>query len=91
MNYMRLKNILAILAISFASCNNSKSDKQASIAALNAQSLKCISIMNQAGEQQSAATAAGDKATALALQTTIDSAATENAKIGQQLMALQAE
>lgn len=55
---------------------------------LNEQSLACIALMNALEVDQKAAYAAGDAETAKAIGVRIDSAAMENAKIGQQLMAL---
>ena len=86
---MTSKTAVIMLAVIFASCNGGKNDNDAAIKSLNEQSLKCISIMNQADAQKTAAVNAGDAATAQAMQKTIDSAALENAKIGQQLMKLQ--
>jgi len=85
---MSIKNVVTVLVLFVASCNGDKNDNDAAIRLLNEQSLKCISIMNQADAQKTTAMNAGDAATALILQTTIDSAALENAKIGQQLMKL---
>jgi hypothetical protein len=56
--------------------------------ALNEQSLACIALMNKLEVDQNAAYAAGDAATAAAIKARIDSAALENARIGQKLMAL---
>ncbi len=56
---------------------------------LNKQSRACIALMNSLEEDMNAANAAGNAYAAAALKTRIDSAATENAKIGQKLMALE--
>ncbi len=61
---------------------------EAQKAALNQQSKACIALMNKLEVEQNAAYAAGDAATAQLLKARIDSAARENVKIGQQLMAL---
>lgn len=66
----------------------SPSSIEAEKKALNEQSLACIALMNSLEEKQHAAQAAGDIASAKAFGASIDSAATENAKIGQKLMAL---
>ena len=57
--------------------------------ALNDQSRACIALMNALEPDMNAAYAAGDAVTANSIKTRIDSAATENAKIGQLLMALE--
>jgi hypothetical protein len=67
---------------------SSSGDVEAQKKALNEQSRACIAIMNAVEEQMNAANAAGDTQTASAFKATMDSAATENAKIGQKLMAL---
>jgi hypothetical protein len=56
---------------------------------LNKQSLACIALMNKLETEQNAAYAAGDAETARAIKMRIDSAARENVKIGQKLMALE--
>jgi uncharacterized protein HemX len=88
---MTIKTTAAILAIMVCSCKSGKQDSQAEIQRLNQQSLKCISIMNDCDAQKTAAMNAGNADLAATLQKSIDSAATENAKIGQQLMELQAK
>lgn len=88
---MHFKTSVVLLSIILASCKTGKSDNEAAIKSLNEQSLKCISIMNQADAQKTAAINAGDAATVSVMQKTIDSAALENAKIGQQLLVLQAK
>ena len=62
---------------------------QAQIEELNKQSMKCIALMNRLEEDQAAAQKTGDATAVAALQNSIDSAATENSKIGQKLMELQ--
>ena len=69
--------------------DNSSTDKEAQKKALNDQSRACIALMNNLEPEMNAAYAAGDAVTANAIKTRIDSAATENAKIGQLLMALE--
>jgi len=88
---MNIKTSIIVCAVIFASCKAGKSDNEAAIKSLNEQSLKCISIMNQADAQKTTAITAGDAARALIMQKAIDSAALENSKIGQQLMTLQAK
>jgi len=88
---MNIKTSVTVLAIIAASCKAGKTDNEAAIKSLNEQSLKCISIMNQSDAQKTAAINRGDTAAASAMQKTIDSAALENAKIGQKLMGLQAK
>lgn len=68
---------------------NSATDTEAQKKALNDQSRACIALMNALEPDMNAAYAAGDAATAKAIKTRIDSAATENAKIGQLLMVLE--
>lgn len=63
-------------------------DIEAQKAALNKQSKACIALMNALEPEMNAAYAAGDAATAQSIKARIDSAAMENVKIGQQLMAL---
>jgi hypothetical protein len=86
---MNIKTSIIMLSAIFASCKAVKSNNEAAIQSLNEQSLKCISIMNQADAKKTSALNAGDGVTASAMQRTMDSAALENAKIGQQLMTLQ--
>ena len=69
--------------------NTNGGDVEAQKKALNDQSKACISLMNSYGNDKDAAVAAGNSALAATLQASIDSAATENAKIGQKLMALE--
>lgn len=64
-------------------------DTEAEKKALYKQSLACIALMNKLEEELNAAYAAGEAETARTIKTRIDSAATENAKIGQKLMALE--
>lgn len=67
----------------------STTDTETQKKALNDQSRACIALMNALEPEMNAAYAAGDAVTAKAIKTRIDSAATENAKIGQLLMALE--
>lgn len=64
-------------------------DIEAQKKALNDQSRACIALMNALEPELNAAYAAGDAATAKAIKARIDSAAMENVKIGQKLMALE--
>jgi hypothetical protein len=69
--------------------NKTGSDVEAQKKALNEQSKACIALMNSLEVDKNAAVAAGNSELASTLQASIDSAATENAKIGQKLMALE--
>ena len=69
--------------------NTNSGDAAAQKKTLNDQSKACIALMNSLEVDKNAAVAAGNSELATALQTSIDSAATENAKIGQKLMALE--
>ncbi len=64
-------------------------DIESEIKLLNEQSLACIALMNKLETEQNAAYAAGDAEIARMIKTRIDSAARENVKIGQKLMALE--
>ena len=86
---MSIKTLTLVVTLFIVSCNDHKSGNDAQIKSLNEQSLKCISIMNEADANKTAATTSGDMAGVTAAQKTIDSAAMENAKIGQQLTELQ--
>ena len=68
---------------------NSRDDLEEQKKALNDRSRACIALMNSLEEDMNAASAAGNAEGAAALQLRIDSAATENVKIGQKLMALE--
>lgn len=84
------KTAAALAIILLCSCNSGgSSDKEKQAKELNEQSLKCIGLMNTLQSQKDAALASGDATGAEALGRRIDSAATENAKIGQKLMELQ--
>jgi hypothetical protein len=80
----------AALFLVLTSCNTGNNNED-EIKKLNEQSKQCISIMNKSDAQKTIAMNAGDNATVAAMQKTMDSAALENAKIGQQLMALQSK
>ena len=67
---------------------NASGDIESQKKALNDQSKACIALMNKLEEEQNAAYASGDSDKALLLKTRIDSAAMENVRIGQKLMAL---
>ena len=69
--------------------NTKGGDIEAQKKALNDQSKACIALMNSLEVDKNNAIAAGNAEAAKAFQTSIDSAATENAKIGQKLMALE--
>ena len=56
---------------------------------LNEQSRACIALMNKLEEEMNTAYAAGDAVAAKSIKASIDSAAMENVKIGQKLMALE--
>ena len=64
-------------------------DVEAQKEALNKQSRACIAIMNSAEVEMNAAYAAGNAEAAKTFKARIDSAARENAMIGQKLMALE--
>lgn len=68
---------------------NTSADVEAQKEALNKQSKECIAIMNFLEERKNAALAAGNAKEAAFISVRIDSAAMENAKIGQKLMALE--
>ncbi|MBL0056866.1 MAG: hypothetical protein IPP31_11945 [Chitinophagaceae bacterium] len=67
---------------------NPSGDIESQKKALNDQSKACIALMNKLEEEQNAAYASGDSDKALLLKARIDSAAMENVRIGQKLMAL---
>jgi hypothetical protein len=69
--------------------NTNGGDVDAQKKALNEQSRACIALMNSLEVKMNAAVAEGNAEAAKAFQASIDSAATENAKIGQKLMALE--
>jgi hypothetical protein len=69
--------------------NTNSGDVDAQKKALNEQSKACIALMNSLEVDKNNAIAAGNAEAAKAFQASIDSAATENAKIGQKLMALE--
>ncbi len=99
---MKIKLIAPAFLIVIFSCNTS--DKKTSVGSsnestqsgnieeqkkqLNEQSQACIALMNLLDQNLHAAYVAHDSKTAEAIQLRIDSAAMENAKIGQKLMAL---
>lgn len=86
-----MKNYPVLLFAVFLFSCGGNGNKDSQLKTLNDQSLKCISVMNTAQNQKDAAMAAGNAGLATTYQATVDSAATENAKIGQQMMALQGE
>ena len=67
---------------------NAAGDVEAQKEALNKQSRACIALMNSLEVDMNVANAAGNAQLASTLKARIDSAATENVKIGQKLMAL---
>lgn len=69
--------------------NTSGGDVEAQKKALNVQSRACIALMNSLEVDKNSAIAAGNPEAAKAFQASIDSAATENARIGQKLIALE--
>ena len=69
--------------------NTNGGDVEAQKKALNEQSRACIALMNSLEVDKNKALAAGNTDAANAIQSRIDSAATENVKIGQKLMALE--
>ena len=69
-----------------ATTSESNADQKKS---LNEQSRACIALMNTLEEELNAANASKDTQAAAAIQLRIDSAAEENVKIGQKIMALE--
>ena len=86
---MKLKTTVFALSVIFMSCKSKTNNSDAALKELNDKSLKCIAIMNEAGALKDNASANGNTADMAVYQKTIDSAAMENAKIGQQMMELQ--
>lgn len=88
---MTIKTILFAATVFFVSCNAKTNNKEATLKALNEKSLKCIAIMNEADALKNDAITHGTTADVVKFQKTIDSAALENAKIGQQMMQLESK
>ncbi len=88
---MNIKTTAFGLFILMISCNEKKDNNQEALKSLNEQSLKCIAIMNKAEAFKNQAISTNNTEEIAAYQKTIDSAARENAKIGQQIMALPSE
>ena len=91
---MKKVALILILPLFIYSCNDTKDDKEDKSlqkVSLNDQSLQCIAIMNRAERDQASAIQAGDREQAAIFQTTIDSAARENALIGKKLMDMDKE
>ena len=89
-----MKKFAFILALPLliCSCNHAKTDTKnndSTKSSLNDQSLQCVAIMNKASDEKDAAIQAGDGQKAAACQVTMDSAARENALIGQKMMELE--
>lgn len=85
---MNIKTTLFALSVVLISCKSQTNNNEAALKELNEKSLKCIATMNQAESLMNAAIANGNTADAAIYQKTIDSAARENAKIGQEMMQL---
>ncbi len=83
---MKLKTTVFALSVMLISCKSQTNNNDAALKALNERSLKCIAIMNEAEALKNAAMANGNTADIASYQKTIDSAALENAKIGQEMM-----
>lgn len=83
---MKLKTTLFALSVVLISCKSQTNNNEAALKELNEKSLKCIATMNRAETLMNAAIANGNTTDAASYQKTIDSAALENAKIGQEIM-----
>ncbi len=83
---MKLKTTVFALSVMLISCKSQTNNDESSLKALNERSLKCIAIMNEAEALKNSAIANGNTAEIASYQKTIDSAALENAKIGQEMM-----
>jgi len=88
---MTIKTTLFAVTILLVSCNAKTNNNEDALKALNEQSLKCVAILNKADALQRVAMTNGNNAEYYAYQKTIDSAAVENVKIGQQMMQLQSK
>lgn len=88
---MTLKLTSIAFALLLFSCTAGSTGKDAERKALNDESKKCIRAMNVFEEQMNSASQAGDAVAAGMFKKSMDSAARENALIGQKLMALDAE
>ena len=102
---MKIKLITCALLFVTFSCNtndkkttdssNNETNKSENVDAqkkqLNEESRACISLMNSLEQDLNAANASHDIKTSSAIQFRIDSAAEENVKIGQKLMALESK
>ncbi len=88
---MIIKTTLFAVTILLVSCNSNTNNNEADLKSLNEKSLKCVAIMNKAEALQSEAITNGNKAEITMYQKTIDSAALENAKIGQQMMQMESK
>ena len=86
---MEKRLFLLVLPVFAFACHNKANDSETQKKILNDQSLQCIAVMNSAEVSKDAAMQSGDAATAEKFQATIDSAAKENALIGQKLMELE--
>lgn len=85
---MNIKTTVFALSMVLISCKAQTNNNEAALKELNEKSLKCIATMNQAENLMNAAIANGNTTDAAIYQKTIDSAALENAKIGQEMMQL---
>ncbi len=88
---MIIKTTLFAVTLLLVSCNSKTNNNEYAKKALNEQSLKCIAIMNKSEALQKEAMAYGSAAEINMYQKKFDSAALENAKIGKQLMQLDAK
>ena len=88
---MTIKTTLFAVTVCFVSCNSKTDNNAATLKVLNEKSLKCIAIMNKADALKNDAITNGNTAEIVLYQKTIDSAALENAKIGQQMMLIESK
>ena len=88
---MTIKTTLFAVTVCFVSCNSKTDNNAATLKVLNEKSLKCIAIMNKADALKNDAITNGNTAEIVLYQKTIDSAALENAKIGQQMMLMESK
>jgi hypothetical protein len=85
---MNVKTTLFAFVIIMASCSDKTNNNEVALKTLNERSKKCIAVMNEADALKNKAITNGNTAMITAYQKTIDSAAMENAKIGQEMMQL---
>ena len=88
---MNIKTTLLAGTILLVSCNSTTNNNEKALKELNEQSKKCVAILNKADALQRDAMKNGNTAEINIYQKTMDSAAMENAKIGQQMMQLESK